>query len=83
MSEVEYRTLARSRFKCTYCSSDATVEATLSRRNVTAIIRCCDDAQCMRRPRDVRKHTRRLLKGTFLLGPLFWIGVNVKPGGEV
>jgi hypothetical protein len=57
MSEVEYRTLPRSRFKCTYCSSDVTVEATLSRRNVTAIIRCCDDAQCMRRSRETCENT--------------------------
>jgi hypothetical protein len=57
MSEVEYRTLAPSQFKCIYCSRDATQEATLSRGNMTAIIRCCDDAQCMRRSREMCEST--------------------------
>ncbi len=57
MSEVEYRMLGRSQFKCVYCSNDATQEAILSTGNLTAIIRCCSDPQCMRRSREMCEST--------------------------
>jgi hypothetical protein len=54
MKEVEYRTLRQiQQQECPWCRKDATQEAVLTRYNLTAIIRCCDDRQCMWRSADM------------------------------
>jgi hypothetical protein len=58
MTEVEYRPVSQLRgHECLCCPNRATQEVILSRGNLTAIIRCCDDPKCMCRARDLCEST--------------------------